>query len=106
MGGGRGTENWQICVTALMDDPLLQIDDPLDAIPVHGAGGVWGTVAVHLFRRDGPSGIGLAWNLIGMGAIVVWTGLTCFIIFYSLSKVKLLRVETENEFRGKYTVKN
>ena len=32
---------------------------------------------------------------------MAWTGLTCFIIFYSLAKVKLLRVDTEKEFRGK-----
>ncbi len=38
---------------------------------------------------------------IGLLAIVAWTGLTCFIIFYSLAKVKLLRVDTEKEFRGK-----
>jgi Amt family ammonium transporter len=78
----------------------FQIDDPLDAISVHGAGGVWGTITVHILRRDGPSGEGLAWNLIGLVAIISWTGITCFVIFYSLSRVKLLRVDTEKEFRG------
>jgi Amt family ammonium transporter len=27
-----------------------RVDDPLDAIPVHGGGGVLGAVAVHIFR--------------------------------------------------------
>ena len=28
----------------------LKIDDPLDAIPVHGVGGFWGTLAVYIFK--------------------------------------------------------
>ena len=44
---------------------------------------------------------GGAWNLLGLVAIISWTGLTCFVIFYSLARVKLLRVDTEKEFRGK-----
>ena len=67
---------------------------------MHGAGGVWGTITVHILRRDGPNGAGLAWNLIGVVAIITWTGLTCFIIFYFLARIKLLRVDTEKEFRG------
>ena len=28
----------------------MRIDDPLDAIPVHGVGGVWGTLCVYVFK--------------------------------------------------------
>ena len=29
----------------------LKIDDPVEAFPVHGACGIWGTIAVPLCRR-------------------------------------------------------
>ena len=92
------------------------IDDPLDAIPVHGAGGVFGTIAVYVFKADGgliTGGFlskdehsvlnypfhalnGLAWNIIGLIAIIAWTGVTCFIMFSILAKLKMLRVENQN----------
>ena len=97
------------------------IDDPLDAIPVHGAGGVFGTIAVYVFKEDGliTGGFlskdrnenldypfhalnGLLWNIIGLVAIIAWTGVTCFIMFSILAKLKMLRVETEQEFKGRY----
>ena len=85
----------------------LQIDDPLDAIPVHGAGGLWGTLAVHFFKKDGifvtgssAAAMGLAWNVIGLIAIISWTGVLSFVMFYALKKVKMLRVEASMEFSG------
>ena len=73
--------SWGAVVVGAMSGPIFmvvkyillrfQIDDPLDAIPVHGAGGVWGTITVHLLRSDGPSGIGLAWNLVNLAHIYV-----------------------------------
>jgi len=30
----------------------LRLDDPLEAIAIHGAGGFWGVLAVGLFDRD------------------------------------------------------
>ena len=57
----------------------LQIDDPLGAIPVHGAGGILGTLAIHLFKMEGvmtgddeqraEALLGLGWNCIGILAI-------------------------------------
>ena len=111
----------------------FQIDDPLDAIPVHGGGGIWGTLAVYLFKWDGNQiyfsydycdmyynfhnkniiqGIlmswtseaakGLGWNIIGLLAIVSWTGINCFFMFFTLKKMGQLRVEPEQEFKGGY----
>ena len=88
--------------------PFFQIDDPLDAIPVHGGGGIWGTLAVYLFKWDGilsswtaEAALGLAWNIVGLFAIVSWTGITCFFMFYILKKMGQLRVAPEHEFKGK-----
>ena len=87
--------------------PLFQIDDPLDAIPVHGAGGIWGTLAVHLFKWEGiflsgssEAAWGFLFNIIGLLAIITWTGTLSFLMFYGLKKVKMLRVEAAAEFKG------
>lgn len=92
---------------------FFKIDDPLDAIPVHGAGGIWGILAVYLLKWDGiilsggssEAALGLAWNVIGLVAIVSWTGVNCFVMFYVLKKLGMLRVEPEHEFKGRYTTR-
>ena len=40
---------------------VLKVDDPVGAISVHGANGLWGVIAVGLFA-DGKSNYGGAWN--------------------------------------------
>ena len=74
---------------------------------MHGAGGLWGTLAVHFFKKDGifvtgssAAAMGLAWNVIGLIAIISWTGILSFVMFYALKKVKMLRVEASMEFSG------
>ena len=52
---------WAAVVIGALSGPLFlfakwlllrfKIDDPLDAIPVHGGGGVWGLLAVFLFKQ-------------------------------------------------------
>ena len=44
--------------------------------------------------------IGFGWNLVGLVAIITWTAVLCFIMFFSLKQMKMLRVETEHEFKG------
>jgi Amt family ammonium transporter len=108
---------WAAVIIGALSGPLYlsfnwillrcQIDDPLDAIPVHGGGGIWGTLAVYLFKWDGilmswtsEAAIGLGWNIIGLFAIVSWTGINCFFMFFTLKKMGQLRVEPEQEFKG------
>jgi len=62
---------------------------------------------VYIFKRDGllltwsaESAMGLGWNLIGILTITVWTGGMCFVMFAILKYFKMLRVETEHEFKG------
>lgn len=40
-----------VYIAAAMFLPKLKMNDPLEAFPIHGAGGVWGTIAVGLFNR-------------------------------------------------------
>ncbi|CAL4102206.1 unnamed protein product, partial [Meganyctiphanes norvegica] len=84
----------------------MHVDDPLDAVAVHGGGGIWGLIAVALFRHDGIVFQGenametLKWNGIGMLAIIGWTSVLCIIMFSLLRYMGLLRVSTEVELRG------
>jgi Amt family ammonium transporter len=50
-----------VCLSVEFVDRVLKVDDPVGAISVHGANGLWGVVAVGLFA-DGKSNYGGSWN--------------------------------------------
>jgi Amt family ammonium transporter len=50
-----------VCVSVSFVENVLKIDDPVGAISVHGANGLWGVIAVGLFA-DGTSNYGGSWN--------------------------------------------
>jgi Amt family ammonium transporter len=50
-----------VCVSVEFVDRVLRVDDPVGAISVHGANGLWGVIAVGLFA-DGRSNYAGAWN--------------------------------------------
>lgn len=67
---------------ALLTSQLLnhwQIDDAVDAFPVHGAAGMWGTLCVGLFGQLDLIGTGLSRGnqvlvqLFGIGVAALWT---------------------------------
>jgi len=82
---------------------LLKIDDPVGAFAVHGANGIWGTIAIGLFANDafgtgagllvGGSADQLIAQLIGISAVVAWAGVTSFIMFGALKAMNRLRVD-------------
>ncbi|KAJ8306768.1 hypothetical protein KUTeg_015680, partial [Tegillarca granosa] len=87
----------------------LKVDDPLDATAgIHYGGGIWGVIAVAIFSNDvgilynwdKRSGLVLLWQLAGIGAIAAWTAVTCLIMFYTLKKLRLLRVPFAYEYKG------
>jgi len=96
----------------------LQIDDPLDAAPVHFFCGIWGVLSVGLFAEKsytksvygkdedsygafmGGGGKQLGNQIIGVLAIIGWVCFTCSIVFGSLKALKLLRVSAEDEEVG------
>lgn len=47
--------------------------------------------------------VGLGWNVVGLVTILVWTGVTCFVMFFLLKKLHMLRVEADHEFKGQIT---
>jgi ammonium transporter, Amt family len=50
-----------VCISVEFVDRVLKVDDPVGAISVHGANGLWGVIAVGLFA-DGKSNYGGSWN--------------------------------------------
>ncbi|KAK3102396.1 hypothetical protein FSP39_011122 [Pinctada imbricata] len=86
----------------------LHVDDPLDACAVHFGGGVWGVIALAFFSNEvgifyhwnADSGLQLAWQLVGLLTIIVWTAVLSFIMFYILKKFDLLRVPFILEMKG------
>ncbi|PYX93321.1 MAG: ammonium transporter [Acidobacteria bacterium] len=50
-----------VCLSVAFLENVLKIDDPVGAISVHGANGLWGVLSVGLFA-DGTSNYGGSWN--------------------------------------------
>ncbi len=88
----------------------LQIDDSLDVFPVHGVGGILGTLAAGLFVASSMGGAGLADGVstaqqlgvqaIGVVATVAWTAVVTFVILKVVAMVVELRVNEEDETVG------
>jgi Amt family ammonium transporter len=86
-------------------DQKLKIDDPVGAVGVHGACGLFGTICVGLFARDGglfttgdPSR--LLVQLVGIVAILAFVGVCMTIVFLVIKHTIGLRVTTEEEVVG------
>ncbi|OWF47906.1 ammonium transporter 1 [Mizuhopecten yessoensis] len=85
-----------------------RVDDPLDAVAVHLGGGFIGVLSVAFFHNEVgiffnwnmESGLTLAWQCVGILAVVGWTGGMCVIMFYTLKALKILRVPLEFELKG------
>lgn len=50
-----------VCISVSFVERVLKIDDPVGAVSVHGACGIWGVISVGLFA-DGKSNYGGSWN--------------------------------------------
>ncbi len=92
-------------------DLKLHIDDPVGAIGVHLANGVWGTIAVGLLANPkAPAGLNglfytgsaklLGIQALGIVSILAWTGILMFVTFTIIKKTVGLRVTPEEEIKG------
>ena len=92
-------------------DLKLHIDDPVGAVGVHFANGIWGTIAVGLLSNPAaPAGLeGLFYTgsakllgiqCLGIFAILLWTAITMTITFVIIKKTIGLRVTEEEEIKG------
>ncbi len=99
-----------VVVAVEVIDKKLHIDDPVGAVAVHMANGIWGTIAVGLFST-GADGVGkglfygggfaqLGIQLLGFVCVAAWTVVTMIITFALIKKLHGLRVTPEEEIKG------
>ncbi len=86
-------------------DLKFHIDDPVGAVGVHFANGIWGTFAVGLFATDGGAFYGGGFHMLGVQtigilAILGWTAVTVIPVFFILKVTTGLRVAREHELIG------
>ncbi|MCR5465336.1 MAG: ammonium transporter [Lachnospiraceae bacterium] len=92
-------------------DLKCHIDDPVGAVGVHLANGIWGTIAVGLLANPkAPAGLDglfytgsaklLGIQSLGIATILAWTALCMTITFVIIKKTIGLRVSAEEEIRG------
>ena len=101
-----------VCFGVWFCDYVIRVDDPVGAVAVHFCNGVWGTIAVGLFATtSAPSceinglfyGGGvhqLVLQLTGVGSVLLWTGVTMFIVFKVIDKIFGLRVTDQEQLDG------
>lgn len=86
-------------------DLKLHIDDPVGAVGVHLANGIWGTIADGLFNIESGLFYGggfkhLGVQCLGEFAIVAWTTVCMIIAFALIKKFHGLRASREEEVVG------
>ena len=92
-------------------DLKFHIDDPVGAVSVHMANGIWGTLAVGLLANpDAPAGLnGLFYTgdfrlmgiqLLGFASVAGYAAVALFITFKIIEKTNGLRAAPEEELAG------
>jgi len=92
-------------------DLKLHIDDPVGAVGVHCANGIWGTIAVGLLANpNAPAGLRglfytgdfrqLGLQFLGFISVAAWAAVTMTFFFLLLKKVNFLRAEPADELAG------
>ena len=101
-----------VCFGVWFCDYVIRVDDPVGAVAVHFCNGLWGTIAVGLFATtSAPSceinglfyGGGvhqLVLQLTGVGSVLLWTGVTMFLVFKVIDKIFGLRVTDQEQLDG------
>lgn len=86
-------------------DFKLHVDDPVGAIAVHCANGIWGTISDGLFNTSNGLFYGGGFSHLGiqcMGVVAIgsYTVLVMFVVFKLIDKTIGLRVSAEEEIIG------
>lgn len=92
-----------VCYFAVQSKFRLNIDDSLDAVGIHGVGGIWGSIATGLFASTGliAGNLGLfKFQLLSTFCAIVYSLLMTFVIIFILDKTMGLRVTRDEEMLG------
>jgi Amt family ammonium transporter len=111
IGGTAGV----LCFTATnYMKRVMRIDDSLDVMPVHGVGGILGTLLTGIFAAQALGGVGygdgmtmggqVLVQLGGILAVGAWSGVLTLVLLKLCSAVTGMRVGAEDETQGLDTV--
>ena len=92
-------------------DMKLHVDDPVGAVGVHMANGIWGTIAVGLLANpDAPAGLSglfytgdftqLGLQLLGFASVAAYAAVMMIITFVIIKKTIGIRASVEDELVG------
>ncbi|HVU12904.1 MAG TPA: ammonium transporter [Phototrophicaceae bacterium] len=115
---GIGGTVFMVIATDLLE--YFRVDDPIGAVPVHMAAGIWGTISLGLFAAGhgftGPTGestatlvTGLFYGggvtqliaqIIGSGVTTIATLIISFALMYAVNLTGTLRLDPEGEIEG------
>ncbi|EMJ98520.1 MULTISPECIES: ammonium transporter [unclassified Leptospira] len=89
-------------VAAWILENILKVDDVVSAFPVHGVGGIWGTLAVSVFAQEEALRSWNQWQaqLTGVAVCAVWSFSMGLILFFLMKFTISIRVTSEEEERG------
>jgi Amt family ammonium transporter len=92
----------------------LKVDDSLDVFPVHGVGGIIGTILTGVFAAAAFGGVGypekvtmggqVLVQVTGVLAVAAWSGVVTWILLKIADAVVGMRVQAEEETEGLDTV--
>ena len=85
-----------IVVFSIVALDKIKIDDPVGAISVHGTCGIWGLLAVCITNSDATIGA----QLLGIGAIFVWTFIVSLAVWFVIKMAMGIRISEEEEYEG------
>jgi Amt family ammonium transporter len=108
-----------VCLSVEFLDRIARVDDPVGAVSVHGANGLWGVISLGLFA-DGKSNYGGSWNgvpgnvtglfygdagqlvaqLIGVATLLGFVFVLSFIVNFFVDVVVGQRVNPKTELEG------
>ncbi len=90
--------------SVMLIERVFKIDDPVGAISVHGVTGLWGLLAIAIFAKDGGfvggSAALIVPQIVSIVAVVVWSLVTGFGLFYLLKFSMGIRVSEAEELQG------
>jgi len=104
-----------VCFTATQYvKRTLKIDDSLDVFPVHGIGGITGSLLTGVFAASSFGGLGLpegtsimhqvSVQALAIGVTIIWSALFSYLILKVLDNLIGLRVTPDEEVQGLDTV--
>jgi Amt family ammonium transporter len=95
---------------------VLKVDDSLDVFPVHGVGGLLGTLLTAVFVSTTFGGVGypekvtmgeqFVTQLIGVAVTALWSGVLTWVLLKLVDAIVGMRVASEEETEGLDTVEH